>query len=106
MGAVSALLELLVSFRDEAIYIADRLPKGWGELSSGRIRTAGGFVVSGVIRKYRNDELTITCTRSGTLDIIHSLGKTWMLDGVHHDEARLVLRVEAMQSYQLRRVIV
>jgi len=104
IGAISAVMELLVSFRNNAIHIADRLPKGWRELSFERIRTAGGFIVSGTFRHGRMDELTVESTRGGELQLVHSLGAAWTLDGVSHDEVRLVLPTEAGLSYQLRRV--
>jgi len=105
MGAISGVLELLVSSRNNVIHIADRLPKGWRELSFERIRTAGGFIVSGAFRHGRIDELTVESTRGEELLLAHSHGTAWTLDGVHHDEARLALPTEAGRSYHLRRII-
>ena len=105
MGAISGILELLLSFRNDAIHITDRLPKGWRDLSFQRIRTAGGFIISGVFRHGRIHELAVASTRGGELRLHHSLGAVWTLDGTGQNAARLVLATEAGQSYLLRRVV-
>ncbi len=103
MGAISGTLELIVSSRNGAIHIADRLPKGWRDLSFKRIRTAGGFILSGTFRHGRLDELTVESTRGGELRLVHSLGDDWALDGVSHFEKLLRLDTIADTIYQLKR---
>ena len=74
MGAVSAIIELLVSFRNGTVHIANRLPKGWRELSFYRVRVEGGFCLSGAYRHGRLEELTIVSSRGGALRLVADLG--------------------------------
>ncbi|MEO8615902.1 MAG: hypothetical protein ABI600_12235 [Luteolibacter sp.] len=104
IGAISAVMELLVSFRNDAIHIADRLPKGWRELSFERIRTAGGFIVSGAFRHGRIAELTVESARGSVLRLVHSLGVAWTLDGANHDEALIILLTEPGRRYEFRSI--
>ncbi|MFZ4777665.1 MAG: glycosyl hydrolase family 95 catalytic domain-containing protein [Terrimicrobiaceae bacterium] len=105
MGALSAILEMLVCWRDEAIHIADRLPKRWRDASFCRVRMEGGFSVSGSFRYGRSEELVISSERGGKLRLAHSLGATWMLDNAPHDEPLLELMMAAGQTCTLRRVL-
>jgi alpha-L-fucosidase 2 len=105
MGAINAIIELLVSCRDEVIHIADRLPKGWRELSFTRVRTEGGFLIDARFRHGRADEITVQSLLGGELHLAHSLGAAWTLDGLPHAEPLLTLTTSAGKIYQLHRVI-
>lgn len=105
MGAVNAILEMIVSCRDGVIHIANRLPKGWRELEFSRIRTEGGFVIDGAFRHGRVQELTIVSTRAGFLRIEPALGETWMLDGDAKTDAMLVLATTLGQTIRLSRSV-
>lgn len=100
MGAVNAILELIVSCRDGVIHIADRLPKGWRELEFSSIRTEGGFIIDGVFRQGRADELRIRSTRQGRLTLTHSLGDKWTLNGESHEGP--TLQVNSTSGEELR----
>ncbi len=103
MAAISAILELVISFREGVITIADRLPKAWRELSFDRVRTEGGFIVSGIFRHGRIDELTVESTRDGELRLKHSLGHNWTLDGISHSEEILQTDASAGKTFRLQR---
>jgi len=103
MAAISAILELIVSFRDGTIHIADRLPKGWRELSFNRVRVEGGFVLDGRFRHGRAEDLIVQSLRGSELRLVHSLGKTWTLDGASHPEEALTLVTVAGNKYHLKR---
>jgi len=103
MAAISAILEMIVSFRDGVVHIADRLPKGWRELSFNRVRVEGGFVLEGRFRHGRAEELIVQSLRGGELRLVHSLGKTWTLDGASHSEEALTLVTVAGNKYHLKR---
>jgi hypothetical protein len=105
MGAMGAILEMLISCRDEVIHITDRLPKGWREVSFTRVRAEGGFVIDGKFRHGRADELIIRSERGGVLRLSHSLGQAWTLDAAPRCESLLTLITTAGQAYHLRRII-
>lgn len=104
MGAMSAILELIVSCHDGVFHIADRLPKGWRELEFARIRTEGGFVFDGRFRHGRVEELTILSTRGGDLRIVPRLGDAWTQDGEMRHCTSPVLATSPGQRLLLRRV--
>lgn len=103
MGALSATIELLVSFRDGSIVIADRLPKGWREAEFHRVHLEGGFVVSGIFRHGRAEEVTVESERGGELRLSHSLGENWTLDGAQQCGERLVKQMRPGERCVLRR---
>jgi len=105
MAAISAILEMIVSFRDGVVHIADRLPKAWRDLSFDRVRTEGGFIISGVVRHGRFYDLTVESTRGSELRLKHSLGPVWTLDGVSHSEDILVMNTSTGVQHRLQRVV-
>lgn len=102
MGAISAVIEVIVSVRNGVIHIADRLPTGWRELSFDRLRMPGGFVVSGHFSDGMADELSIVSTRGGTLRISPALGKNWTLDDRTVHETVALLPTVSGQTLLLR----
>lgn len=105
MGALSAIIELLVSYRNNVIHITDRLPKGWREVGFTRVRIEGGFMIDGCFRHRRADELTIVSSRGGELRLTHGLGESWTLDGQPQTGARLVMSTFPGQTLRLRRIL-
>ena len=103
MGAISSILELIVSCRDGVIHIADSLPKGWRELEFAKVRTEGGFILNGHFRHGRAEELTIVSTRGGDLRIAPALGHAWALDGVPSNTSSLVLATRPGQTLRFLR---
>lgn len=103
LGAATAILEMLITCSGDIVRITDRLPKHWRALSFERIRTEGGFEISGVFRHARATSLTVFCQRGGELRLRHSLGSAWTLDGVARDEALLVLNTAPGQILHLHR---
>jgi hypothetical protein len=103
MGALTATLELLVSYRAGLMQIAGRLPTGWRELAFRQVRVEGGFVLDGCFRHGRLEELTVRSTLGGTLRLAPELGDTWSLDGVTQQGTRLICETRAGQVSQLRR---
>lgn len=105
MGALNAILELLVSYRDGVVHIADRLPKGWRDLSFERLHVEGGFILSGRFRHGRADELSIQSLRGEKLQLEHSLGPAWTLNATQHHETTLITSTQACHTYHLSRAI-
>lgn len=104
MGAISAILELLISVDGNTIRIADRLPKGWRELSFARVRVEGGFLISACFRHGRAEEVIVESVRGGELRIAPALGDAWTLDGTPRNEARLFLDCQSGALHRLRRI--
>jgi hypothetical protein len=104
MGAVTAIIEMLVSVRNGVIHVADRLPKSWRELAFERVRVEGGFLIDGCFRHGRADGLTVASTRGGTLRIAPALGEHWTLDGETMQEPLATLSTTAGQTLRLHRV--
>lgn len=86
MGALTAILELFISNRDGIIHITDRLPKGWRELSVSRVRVEGGFELDLDFRHGQVNSIRVHSSRGGELNMTHSLGTRWTLDGVEKSE--------------------
>jgi hypothetical protein len=116
MGAIKAILELIVSCRDGVVYITDRLPKGWRELEFSGIRTEGGFIIDGKFRNGRAEEMTIVSARGGVLRIVPALGENWTLDGefksaqvpvleTHPGQVLRLCRADCSTSFLLKRSV-
>lgn len=103
MGAVTAVLELLVSFRDGVIHLADRLPKGWRDLSFERVRLEGGFIVDGVYRHGRVEAVDVLSTRGGELRMAHALEEGWTIGGERGMGVVLATHMGKGQIIRLRR---
>jgi hypothetical protein len=103
MGALSAIIEMLVSYRNGVIHITDRLPKGWREVSFTGVRIEGGFELEANFRHGRADELTIVSSRGGELRLEHALGDSWTLNGDVKTGTRLIVATQAGETLQLRR---
>jgi len=91
MAAISAILEMLVQDRDDTITITDRLPKHWRNLTFQRVRTAGGFEISGRFQHARLVELNIHSVLGNDLRLAHSMAGPWELDGVPQTGAVLAI---------------
>lgn len=103
MGAMSAVLEMLIQTRGETIHIADRLPKGWRELSFDRVRTEGGFLFSATFRNRRVSEVVVQSLHGCALRLRHGIIGPWQLDGeVREGEVLELNATEAGRTYTLR----
>jgi hypothetical protein len=103
MGAVSAILEMIVSFRLGTVRVTDRLPKGWRSLSVSRVRVPGGFTISAEFAQGRVQRIKVASERAGSLKLEHSLGEAWTLDGLEQLGAVATLPMDAGESRLLLR---
>ncbi len=103
MGAVTAILEMLVSVRNGVVHLADRLPKGWRELSFTRMRVEGGFLLDATFRHGRVKTISVLSPRGGPLRLAHHLGPRWQLDDQPRTERILSIDTAPGQQLQLRR---
>ncbi len=103
MGAITAVLELLVSVRGDTITVTDRLPKGWREVSVERVRVEGGFEVSAQFRHGKVWSITVFSTRGGPLQLAHALGDRWLLGSEVQTGTLLKAATRAGQTLKLER---
>ncbi len=81
LGAVSAVLELLVQARpDGVVHVLPVLPVGWYELRFDRIGCPGGFQIGATVRKRTTTEIRIHATRAGTLRLAHGMGNAVLVN--------------------------
>jgi hypothetical protein len=104
MAAISAILEMLVQDRDGTITITDRLPKHWRNLSFQRVRTAGGFEISGVFEHAKIVELTIHSVLGNNLRLAHSMSGAWEMDGVPQTGSVITISTQPGQTCTLRAI--
>ncbi len=91
MGAVTAVVELLVQNRQDGIHVLPRLPRGWRELAFDGIRTEGAFLVGATVHEGRVREVRVQSTAGGPLCLFHGIAGAWTLDGRKRSGARLVM---------------
>lgn len=103
MGAVSAILEMLISMRGEVVHIADRLPKGWRDASFKQVRMEGGFIVSATFKHARVDSVHVRSQRVSCLMLDHGLGEKWTMNGSLRSGQRLIYQMEAGEEISLQR---
>ena len=82
MGAISGILEMLIQMRGDVIYLTDRLPKGWRDLSFARIRMAGGFLVSANFQDGQLASVKVQSVAGSPLHLWHGNSEAWTLDGI------------------------
>lgn len=91
MGAINAVLEMLLQTRGDTIHLADRLPKGWRELSFSGLRTEGAFVIEGSFRHGRVASVGVKSLAGRPLRLSHGIIGHWTMDGTVGQGATLEL---------------
>ena len=104
MGAVTAVLELLVQCRRDGLYVVPRLPKHWLDLEFDGIRTEGGFLIGATIREGALQEVRITSLAGAKLDLVHGLAGFWTLNGRKRSGPRLSCLTQPGQSFEIKAV--
>jgi len=95
MGAVTAIMELLVQCRQDGIYVLPGIPKHWRDLKFDGIRTEGAFLVGGTVREGALCEIRITSLAGGPLELVHGLKGAWLLNGKKQKGPRLSRRTKS-----------
>jgi alpha-L-fucosidase 2 len=88
-GALSAVLELLVQERQDAIYIIPDVPLGWQTASFENIKTEGAFSVSAKVENGKTVEVKVKANYGGKLRLAHGLGEKYTLNGAESSGAIL-----------------
>ena len=70
LGAVTAILELLVQCRGEVIHVLPALPRRWRELKFDGIRTEGAFLVGATVTAGKVIEVRVTSLAGARLRLM------------------------------------
>jgi hypothetical protein len=100
MGAVTAIMELLVQDRADTLHVLPALPRRWRELSFDGIRTPGAFLVGATVRAAGVTEIRVTSLAGEPLRLAHGLGPRWRLNG--QPRRGPVLQTKTRRGQQLR----
>jgi multidrug efflux pump subunit AcrA (membrane-fusion protein) len=65
MGAVTAIAELLVQCRADAIHVVAALPRRWRDLKFDGIRTEGAFLVGATVEAGKIRQVRVTSLAGG-----------------------------------------
>ncbi len=89
MGAVTAVMELLVQCRRDGIYVLPRLPRHWRQLTFDGIRTEGAFLIGATVRGRRVVEVRVKSLAGQPLELAHGIEGAWSVNGVRQTGPRL-----------------
>ncbi len=101
MGALTALMELLVQNRRDGVYILPRLPKLWRQFVFDGIRTEGAFLVGATVRGRKVAEVRVKSLAGQPLNLAHGIEGAWTLNGQRHSGPRLVCETKAGEELKL-----
>ena len=102
-GALSAVFELLVQSREDGIYVLPDLHYEWKELSFENIRAEGAFQISARVSGGKVSEVKVKSLAGGPLKLAHSLGDSYLLNGVKTSGQRLEKECVAGEVLTLQR---
>ena len=74
MGALTAVCEMLVQSRRDAIHVLPSLPRRWRTLSFQRLWGEGGFAIDASVRRHRVTDVRVHSQRGNTLRICPNTG--------------------------------
>jgi alpha-L-fucosidase 2 len=80
-GALSAVLELLVQCRDDAVYVLPNLPRNWRDLRFDRIRTDGAFQIGATVADGKLTEIRVKSLAGGKLRLVSGFGDVYRVNG-------------------------
>lgn len=89
MGAVTAVLELLVQGRRDGLHVVPCLPKHWRDLEFDGIRTEGAFLVGATVRAGGLRQVRVTSLAGSPLVLFHGITGAWTLNGRPRSGPRL-----------------
>ena len=104
MGAVTAVMELLVQCRADAIHVFPRRPKHWHNLEFDGIRTEGAFLVGATVRDGLVIETRVKSMEGCPLRLAHGIAGPWRLNGRKRNASILECSTSRGQVLRLRAV--
>jgi alpha-L-fucosidase 2 len=105
MGAITAILELLVQCRRNTIVVLPRISHRWRAFSFDGIRTEGAFLVGATVEDNRAVEIRITSLAGQPLRLRHPLGSSYQLDGQPREGDLLEIATSSGQRLVLSRTV-
>jgi len=102
MGALTAVLELLVQCRNDEIHVVPRLPSRWHTLRFDGVRAEGAFIVGATVNQHHVQEVRVTSEAGGPLVLVHGM-PACTINGKRHDGPRLALATRAGQRLVITR---
>jgi hypothetical protein len=81
LGALSAVQELLLQQRGDAIALLPGVPERWRDLRFDDICTEGGFRIGATREAGRTSEVRVRSTAGGRLVLRHGIAGAWSLNG-------------------------
>lgn len=104
MGALTAVMELLVQCRRDGIYILPRLPRHWRQFGFDGIRTEGAFLVGATVKGRKVVEVRVKSLAGQPLTLAHGIEGAWTVNGVRHSGPRLACETRAGEELKLEAV--
>jgi hypothetical protein len=104
MGAITAILEIMVQQRGDTLVVLPRIPRRWREFSFDGIRTEGAFLVSAAVRRSRVMEVTVTSSAGEPLKLAHGLGDAWECDGRRQSGPIFETTTKPGKTFVLKRI--
>ena len=102
MGAVTAVLELLVQNRRDGIHVLPRMPKHWQSLEFDGIRTEGAFLLGATVRGGTVHEIRLASLAGAPLALTHPFPGHWTLNEKRRTGPRLECNTSAGQNLVLK----
>jgi hypothetical protein len=103
MGALTAILELLVQCRGDAIHVLPAIPRHWHDVAFDGIRTEGAFLVGATVRDGRTAEVRVVSLAGEPLRLVHGLGPSWTVNGRRGRGSTLETATRPGQTLRLER---
>jgi len=103
MGAVTAIIELLVQCRRDSIAVLPAIPSRWRDFQFDGIRTEGAFLVGATVRGGRVVEVRVKSLAGAPLRLAHGMGDAVLADGRRLDGGLFVTGTTPGQELVLAR---
>jgi len=102
LGAVSAILDLLVQETDNGIYILPNRHWNWKNVSFQNIRTVGGFLIAARVINDRIISIKIKATSNGKLKLYPGMGEPFLLNGAEIKSDKLEIEMSKGEIIELK----
>lgn len=81
MGALSAIMDMLVHTRKGAVHVLPARPRDWTDFEFDGIRVEGAFLIGATVRGGRVIEIRVRSLAGGPITLCHGWGESWSVDG-------------------------
>ncbi len=102
LGAVSAILDLLVQETNNGVYILRNRHWHWKDVNFQNVRTAGGFLISANVQNDRLISIKIKATLNGKIKLYPGMGDSFLLNGKEIKSEKLEMEMRKGQIIELK----